>query len=79
MNKEFAYARQINNITEVYYFNGLEVYYKKNDRTSDTLLKTNGRGILLKYYYKTYNSKKDKNKFIKLLRYLGFKKLKKLC
>ena len=75
MNKEFAYARQINNITEVYYFSGLELYYEKNDRTSDTLIETDGEGILLKYYYKTYNNKKDMNKFIKLLKYLGFEKL----
>ena len=79
MNKEFAYARQINNIAEVYYFSGLELYYEKNDRTSDTLIETDGQGILLKYYYKTYNSKKDKNKFIKLLIHLGFEKLKRLC
>ena len=79
MNKEFAYARQINNIAEVYYFNGLEVCYEKNDRNSDTLFITDGEGILLKYYYKTYNNKKDMNKFIKLLKYLGFEKLKRLC
>ena len=75
MNKEFAYARQINNIADVYYFSGLELYYEKNDRTSDTLIETDGEGILLKYYYKTYNNKKDMNKFIKLLKYLGFEKL----
>ena len=79
MNKEFAYARQINNIAEVYYFNGLEVYYFSNNQFNYYTYLTDGEGILLKYYYKTYNNKKDMNKFIKLLKYLGFEKLKRLC